>query len=438
MDAERLDRIAVEGYEYFYPMVLMEVTRKLAGNRQAITKPGYGPPNQFSHFREFPPGDFKEVVRPNFDTLYSMAWLDLTNGPQVISITEPVDRYFMLPLLDMWTDVFALIGTRTSGGDTADYAIVPDGWEGDLPAGMFEIDAPTPYVWIIGRTQTNGPSDYEAVHRIQDGFRVTPLSDRAKAGGTDRASGPDLDLNTPPKEYVNSMSGVEFFTYATELLGFYPPHVTDQPMIARLRYLGIEPGQPFDAERADRAAVAAIEQAPKTALAQMNAVIPTVTPIVDGWSSRRSGIGVYGTDYLYRAVIAMIGLGANLAEDAIYPLLITDEDGEPPTGEHDYVLHFDADSLPPVDAFWSVTMYDGDGYTVPNPLGRYAIGDRDALEFGEDGSLDIYISRSSPGPRFESNWLPATEGPLGITMRLYNPRPEILDGRWNPPPLRKK
>lgn len=438
MDATSLNRIAVEGYQYFYPLVLMDVTRKVTTNIPANTRPGFGPPNRFSHHREFPPGDFKEVVRPNFDTLYSIAWLDLTDQPQIVSVTKPVDRYFLLPLMDMWTDVFAVIGTRTTGGAKADYAIVPPGWEGTVPDGMTRIDAPTPYVWIIGRTQTNGPSDYDAVHRVQDGFRISSLSDSPEPGTIDHEPDPDVDMTTPPMEQVHAMSGAEFFTHATQLLELHPPHMTDQPIMARLRHLGMSPGETFDVEKTDPGATTAIQQAPKTALAQMNAVVPTINPIVNGWSIGRSGMGVYGTDYLYRALIAMVGLGANLAEDAIYPLLTTDAAGDQPTGEHDYVLHFEADQIPPVDAFWSVTMYDRDGYTVPNQIDRYAIGDRDDLTFEADGSLDIYIGQTNPGPELQSNWLPAPGGPLGITMRLYNPRPEILDGRWNPPPLHKR
>jgi hypothetical protein len=165
----------------------------------------------------------------------------------------------------------------------------------------------------------------------------------------------------------------------------------------------------------------------------MQAALPKLNPVVNGWSIGRSNMGVYGTNYLYRAVIAMVGLGANLVEDAVYPLLLHDGSGDEPVGDHNYVLHFDADQLPPVDAFWSVTMYDAEGFPVPNPLDRYALGDGDPLNYNDDGSLDLYIGHESPGTDREPNWLPAPLGPLGVTLRLYAPRPEILDGRWNPP-----
>jgi hypothetical protein len=430
--SNELDRIAVEAYQYLYPMVLMEITRGVSTGSPAGVKPGVGPANAFSHMRAFPPGDFKDVVRPNFDTLYSMAWLDLSDGPLVLSLTRPVDRYFMLPMLDMWTDVFAVVGTRTTGGAVADYAIVPPDWDGTLPEGMERINAPTPHVWIIGRTQANGADDFEAVNAIQDGFRLSPLSTWPDRLEEPLPGDPDVDLETPPLEQVNGMSGEAFFALATDLLALYPPHRTDQPILARMRRLGIEPGRPLPGGEAGDA----IAKAPAVGLERMQAAILTSAPIVDGWTFRRSGVGVFGTDYLFRATVAMVGLGANLPEDAVYPLVVVDANGEPPVGDRDYVLHFEADELPPVDAFWSVTMYDADGFTVPNELDRYALGDRNPLRYGDDGSLDLLISQTDPGDDRRPNWLPAAAGPLGLTMRLYSPRPEVLDGRWNAPPLR--
>ncbi|MDN4482312.1 DUF1254 domain-containing protein [Demequina lignilytica] len=429
-----LARIAVEGFQYFYPLVLMDVTRRVATSLPAGVRHGFAPPDTFAHARAFPPGDFREVVRPNFDTLYSTAWLDLRDGPQVVSIAAPIERYFMLPLLDLWSDVFAVIGSRTTGGAPADYAIVPPGWPGEVPDGMVRIDAPTAWVWVLGRTRTDGIADYPRVHAIQDGLAIRPLRG-ATAGGV--APGDDPGVRTSPMDHVAAMTGEEFFRIAADLLADNPPHLTDQPMVARLRALGIVPGRPFDAGAASPEAREAISAAPRAGLAAMAAAVTGLAQASNGWSIRRSGIGVYGTDYLFRAMIAMIGLGANLAEDAVYPMLLVDEAGTPPVGEVDHVLHFDSSELPPADAFWSVTMYDGTGFPVPNALERYALGDRDPLTYGADGSLDIWIGRESPGPERDSNWLPAPAGPLGLTLRLYGPRPEVLDGRWSPPPLRR-
>ena len=172
--------IGVDAYLYLYPLIMMDVSRRQMTNIEAGKMIGRGPMNTFSNIRTFPPADFREVVRPNFDTLYSISWLDLTAEPVIVSVPDTLGRYYLLPLLDMWTDVFAVPGKRTTGTAAADFAIVPPGWNGTLPAGVGRINSPTPYVWVIGRTQTNGPADYAAVHKVQDGFKVTLLSDWAR------------------------------------------------------------------------------------------------------------------------------------------------------------------------------------------------------------------------------------------------------------------
>ncbi|MCH7584695.1 MAG: DUF1254 domain-containing protein [Acidobacteria bacterium] len=429
-------QIAEEAYLFLFPLVLMDVTRKVATNFPIGVRPGFGPPNAFSHMKEFPPGDFKEVVRPNFDTLYSIVFLDLTQEPMVVSVPDTDGRYYMLPMMDMWTDVFAVPGSRTTGTGAGHFAVVPQGWDGHLPDGTTRIEAPTPYVWIIGRTQTNGPADYEAVHHIQHGFTVTPLSrwpgSPTEVGGS---LDPSVDMETPPLDQVNSMGGLDFFAYAAELMTLHPPHLTDQPIIARMARFGIEAGRPLDVGALPQAVRAALEGVPGSAQETMQSALPRLNPVVNGWTIGRSNMGVYGSNYLTRAVIARIGLGANLPEDAIYPVMLRDGSGDEPVGENNYVLHFDADQLPPVDAFWSITMYDAEGFPAPNPLDRYALGDRDPLDYNDDGSLDVYIGHESPGADLEPNWLPAPPGPLGVTMRLYAPLPEVLDGRWDPPPV---
>ena len=438
MEQLEQNQIAEEAYLFLYPLVLMDITRRVGTNVPLGVKPGLGPANVFSHMTEFPPGDFKEVVRPNFDTLYSIVFLDLTDEPMVVSAPDTDGRYYMLPMMDMWTDVFAAPGSRTTGTGAAHFAVVPQGWDDAVPDGTTRIDAPTPYVWIIGRTQTNGPADYEAVHQTQSGFVATPLSRWPGAPLEVEASvDGSVDMDTAPLDQVNSMSGLDFFSYAAELMQFHPPHVTDQPIIARMARLGIDAGKPLDGDALSQEVRDAVEGAPRSGQETMRSALPRLNPVVNGWSIGRSNMGVYGTNYLFRAVIAMVGLGANLAEDAVYPLLLLDSSGDEPVGDHNYVLHFDADRLPPVDAFWSVTMYDGEGFPVLNPLERYALGDRDPLNYNDDGSLDLYIGHKSPDVERVPNWLPAPLGPLGVTMRLYGPRPVILDGRWDPPPLKR-
>lgn len=433
-DAAFFGRVAEEAYLYLFPLILMNVTRRVTGSVPAGVKPGFGPMNLFTHMRAFPPGDFKEVVRPNFDTLYSILWFDLREEPVVVSAPDTGGRYYMLPMLDMWTDVFAVVGSRTTGTAKGHYALIGPGWSGNLPSGPVPIESPTPFGWIIGRTQTNGPSDYEAVHAIQDGYLATPLSAFPGEVRPDASPFSDVDTTTPPLDQVMSMGIVEFLSYGAELMGLHPPHLTDQPILARMARLGLSPGESFTP---DPGLTDMIRHAPKAAQQQMIDFQPKSSPVFNGWSSPTFGMGVYGTDYLRRATVAKVGLGANLPEDAIYPVLYYDEHGEVPDGANSYVLHFEADALPPADAFWSVTMYDGEGFPVPNDLDRYALGDRDPLVYNGDGSLDIYIQHGDPAGERTSNWLPAPRGPLGVTMRLYSPRSAALQGVWVPPPIRR-
>jgi hypothetical protein len=430
--------IGIEAYTYLYPLVIMDVTRKVTTNYPPNSKPGMGPMNTFHHMRTFPPASFREVVRPNFDTLYSVAWLDLTQEPLIVSAPDTGGRYYLLPMLDMWTDVFAVPGKRTSGTKPASWAVVGPNWSGSLPSGVKRIDAPTAYVWTVGRTQTNSPEDYAAVNRIQDGFKITPLSQWGRTPQPVAANiDSSVDMKTPPMEQVNKMSATEYFSYGAKLMELHPPHITDWSVLARMKRIGLEPGRSFDLGRADSAVRSALERAASDALKNMQRKVPTLAPVVNGWQMNRSSMGVYGNDYLKRAIIAMIGLGANPPEDAIYPICIADADGKPLNARNDYVLHFDKNKLPPVGAFWSLTMYDAEGYQVANSVDRFAIGDRDKLKFNADGSLDIYIQNESPGKEKKSNWLPAPEsGAISPTMRLYAPKAEVIDGRWNPPPLR--
>jgi len=439
LTAAEAKAIAVEAYVYTYPLAMMDATRRLMTNVPPGVKPGLGPANAFHHFRAYPTADFREVVRPNFDTLYSSAWLDLTKEPMVISIPDSGGRYYLAPLMDMWTDAYAVPGKRTSGTAAASYAVVPPGWSGTLPAGVGRIDSPTVYNWLIGRTQTNGTADYAAVHAFQDGFKTTPLSQWGKpaAAPAPFVSDPTVDMKTTPPNQVDGMTGDKYFAYVAELMKLHEPHATDWSTVARLKRLGIVPGQSFDIGKADPVVRQALLDAPKAAQALIKQTTPNIAKVANGWQMLTDTMGVYGNSYLKRAVVAVIGLGANQVDDAIYPMNVADADGKPMDGNNDYVLHFSKAELPPVDAFWSITMYDGDGYQAANPLNRFAIGDRDPLKYNADGSLDIYMQNASPGKDKESNWLPAPKGPLGITMRLYAPKPEVADGRWVPPAIKR-
>lgn len=439
VSADEAYQIGVEAYHYFYPLISMEVTRRLTTNVPAGDRPGMGPMNAFHHMRAYPDANFREVVRPNFDTLYSSAWLDLTKEPMIISAPDTHGRYYLLPMLDMWSDVFAAPGSRTTGTGAGTFGVVPPGWAGTLPDGVERIDAPTSYVWIIGRTQTNGPADYDAVHTIQDGYTITPLS---QWGGSPKVSevviDPNVDMKTPPLVQVNTMPASRYFSYGAELMKHNPPHLTDWSLVSRMARIGLVPGRTFDFEGAPAEVRQALERAVQDGLKALQATAGSLGRVSNGWQVRTDTMGVYGNSYMARAAVAMVGLGANVPEDAIYPVCVHDADGKPLTGEQKYVIRFAKNELPPVGAFWSITMYDADGFQVANEINRFAIGDRDKLQYNEDGSLEIYIQHEAPSKKQISNWLPSpAKGVLGVTMRLYAPRPEALDGRWTPPAVRR-
>jgi hypothetical protein len=425
--------IGVDAYLYFYPLVTMELTRKQLINLPRGSGIG-GPMNEFVNVPAFPPAEMKAVVRPNFDTLYSSGWLDLTKEPMIVSAPDTGGRYYLLPMLDMWSDVFASPGWRTTGTGAGDFLIAPPGWTGTVPSGVTRIAAPTPHVWIIGRTKTDGPPDYAAVHKVQAGYKITPLSGWGKPPVPVEAKiDPTVDVKTPPKVQVDSMSAAKYFAYAAELLKLHPPHSTDQPMVAQLKRIGIEPGKSFDLEKVDPAVRKALEDAPEAGQSLMDWKVRTLARVANGWSMNTDTMGVYGNYYLKRAIVAQLGLGANLPEDAIYPLNLADDTGKPLDGANRYRVRFEKGAAPPVDAFWSITLYDAEGFQVANALNRFAVSSWMPFRTNADGSLDIYIQNASPGPRNEANWLPAPKGSFNLTMRLYAPKSDALTGRWNPP-----
>lgn len=438
VSAQEVHEIGVEAYLYLYPIVTMDLTRRQLTNAGADALPTYAPMNAFSNLPAYPPPDMKTIVRPNFDTLYSSAWLDLTREPLVISVPDTHGRYYLLPMLDMWTDVFASPGWRTTGTQAGTFLLTSPGWRGRTPDGMTRINAPTPYVWIIGRIQTNGPTDYDAVHAIQGGLRIMPLSGWGGPPLTPtEAYDPSVDMKTPPKARVDSMAADQFFGYAAEILKLQPSHLTDQPIIARMQRIGLVPGRSFNLDAAPPAIRDALETAPKDAQALMAWKLKTLANVVNGWSMNTDTMGVYGNYYLKRAIVAQAGLGANLPEDAIYPFNLADNTGQPLNGANTYTIHFDKGATPPVEAFWSLTLYDNDGYQVPNDLNRFAVSSWMPLTYNADGSLDLFIQNADPGGEKTANWLPAPKGPFNVMLRLYAPRSEALTGKWAPPPVTK-
>ena len=313
---------------------------------------------------------------------------------------------------------------------------MPPGWTGEVPSGVDRIDSPTPYVWIIVRTETRGPSDYPAVHAIQDGYSIVPL---ANWGGEAPPARPvvdeSIDLATAPLFQANAMSASDFFAYGMRLLALHPPHLSDWSLVEQMRRIGLVPNAAFDSLDAEVRSV--LEDVPKAAHQAMQEAIPRLANVVNGWQMNIDTMGVYGNFYMKRAIITSLGLGSNAAEDAVYPILLADADGNAVNGDNDYIVHFDADGLPPVRSFWSATIYDADGFQVGNEIDRFALGDRDPLRYNDDGSLDLYVQHENPGQDKYANWLPTARGPFGICMRLYLPTARVLHGTWAPPPVRK-
>jgi hypothetical protein len=430
---EEAFQIGVDAYIYGYPLVLMDVTRQVATATPKVTD-RRAPVNQFRHNRAFPDHTFTTVVSPNADTLYSIAWLDLAKEPMVLSVPDTGKRYYLMQFLDAWTNVFAAPGSRTTGNGKGDFAITGPGWKGKLPPGVLEIKAPTNMVWLIGRTQTNGKDDYAAVHALQRQYKLTPLS----AFGTnyvlpDNAPvDPNVDLKTPPVAQVAQMDAATFFGRLARLMKDNPPAAADAEFVKKLAVIGMVVGKDFD--KAQDATIAqALEQGVREGRAKLLAA--TMQPkgkALNGWTLMED-LGRYGTNYLHRATVAALALGANLAEDAVYLRTTVDAAAQPLTGGNRYVLHFARDQTPSVNAFWSVTMYNSKQFFVENGLGRYALGDRDKLTFNPDGSLDIYVQNESPGKDKQANWLPAPKEEFNLILRLYWPKKEALGGGWQPP-----
>jgi hypothetical protein len=357
-----IQEIGVEAVVYGLPLVVMDSTMRVSTNVPGPQPNAHAPVNQFGNMSKYPSASDHTVVRMNIDTLYSWAWLDLSEEPIVLSVPDTSGRYYMMPMLDAWTNVFSSPGTRTTGDKAGNFAVTGPGWKGTLPEGVKEIKSPTSIAWIIGRTQTNGP---------------------------------------------------------------------------KLATIGIVPGQDFDPSKLEPAVAKELEQSVQLAVEQLQAAGKKWGKPVNGWNVPPMNVGAFGTDYGFRAVVTFIGLGANLPADAIYPFAFVDGDGKPFSGANRYVVHFDKGQTPPANAFWSLTMYDAQGFPVENPINRYTISSWMPLIYNPDGSLDVYVQKDSPGKDKESNWLPASGGEFDITMRVYHPKPAMLESTWSPPPVKR-
>jgi hypothetical protein len=431
--------IGVEAYIYGYPLVTMEYTRRVMTN-VGIPKDNHAPMGMFYNAKTYPDASFRDVTAPNADTLYSTAWLDLAKEPYVLSLPDEGDRYFLVPMLDAWTNVFQVPGKRTTGDKAQKYLISGPGWSGKVPAGVTEYKSPTNLVWILARTYCTGtPEDYKAVHALQAQYKLVPLSSYGQVtvpppGKVD----PTIDTKTPVRDQVNKLDAGAYFSLMASLMKGNPPAKEDAPMVARMAKIGLVPGKDFDISKIDPAITKVLQDVPKLAVPKIAGHFKSAGKLANGWVFTTNA-GTYGTDYLQRATITYFGLGANRPQDAVYPTSEFDADGKPYSGANKYVMRFPKGQTPPVDGFWSVTMYNGDYFFVANPLNKYTVSPRNALKYNDDGSLDIYIQNESPGKDKEANWLPAPKEKFVLMMRLYWPKekaPSIIDGTWTPPPVK--
>ena len=427
--------LAQEAWVFGMPVVYIE---KQIDTTTHVSKPEgpYAPINQFVHYREFPDASKQTVVGLNVDTLYSFAMLDLSQGPMILSIPEMGNRYWLMQFIDAWNNVPHAPGSRTVGGKGGNFAIVGPNWSGTLPAGLTELRVPTNLLMIGGRTYAGGKDDYAAVHALQDQYKLVPLSEWGKSyippANVPLKSG--VDSKTPVTTQVLAMSPETFFGRLNALLATNPPEPADPATMARIARLGIAPGASFSMARFSPEVRKAIEEG--IAAGQKVMREAKLGKDVNGWEITLD-MGRYGTNYPYRAAWTFIGVGGNLAEDAVYPVASKDGQGQTLNGANKYFLRFAKGELPPVNAFWSATMYDAGSFLVPNAINRYSLGNRSGMKFGDDGSLTIYIQSETPGEDKAANWLPAPKDAFKIALRLYAPKKEVADGTWSPPPIQR-
>jgi hypothetical protein len=440
VDINEAREVGIATVIYGLPLVMMDLTMRSSTNVET-PKFGGAPVNQFGNMRAFPTAAFKQVVRANVDTLYSSAFLDLSVEPLVLSVPDEHGRYYLLPMFDAWTNVFATPGKRTMGSHAHDFLITGPEWKGASPPQLTVLRSPTNIVWILGRTQTNGPDDYPVVHAIQDQYQLVPLSKFGKPyspplGKVDLT----IDHKTPPVERLRTMSTQDFFNSLARLMKSNPPAAADAPMLEKLAGIGLLPGQPFDLDNVDPLIRKELEGSVSLALQRLQGAMKQFGKAVNGWRIPQMNLGAYGTEYIERAIIALIAFGANLPADAIYPTAFVDADGKALNGANRYVLHFDKNQSPPVNAFWSVTLYGADSFFVSNTIDRYAISSWMPLKYSADGSLDIYIQKEPADGDKRSNWLPSGDADFNLTLRMYWPKesaPSIFDGSWTPPGVQR-
>jgi hypothetical protein len=437
LNEEEAFQLGVSAYIYGYPLLVMDSLRRVTTN-VAVPQGTLAPLGQFGHHRSFPGSSDRTIAGASVDTLYSLAWLDLSRGPYVLHVPDADNRFYMMPILDGWTEVIGNPGTRTTGGKAGDYAITGPQWTGAVPAEVEQLTSGTNMVLLVGRTYSSGTAqDYEAVHALQDQYTLVPLSmfgnpsPRLDEGVVDSS----IDMTTPPRDQIDNLGAAEFFARFSRLLKDNPPTLQDAPMVEILNRLGLVGD--FDMSNMSSTVAQGLSRVPETARKEILGQYARQRQ-ANGWMVS-TGSGHYGTDYLQRALVAYIGVGGNLPADAFYPIARFDGDGKVLNGASRYVMRLTQADVPPIhpQGFWSVTMYDSEYFLVANSINRSSLSSRDKFQENPDGSADLYIQNEFPGADKQANWLPAPEGEFILMLRLYWPTDEAVDGTWAPPPVRR-
>ena len=414
-----------DAYVYAFPLVLMDATETSATNtEEAVSEKA--PVNQFIHSVALADAQFRTVVTPNVDTIYSQVWYDLSEEPMVYELPE-TDRFCKVQVLDGWTNTAAVLDKAGA------YAITLSTWEGELPEGVTRIDVPTSMAWSITRIVLSGEEDLPNVYAIQEKMKLMPLSDYISGDTYEPPKGSYSEENDYiPVDKVLSMDPVTFFNKANELMVKNSPAAADKEMLEKIAVVNIGPGMEFDIS----VLTGDVAENWKTMLTEIRLKLikegQKFSKKLGQWDYFGEPIGDFNTEYVYRALVALAGLGANTVEVALYPKIEQDADGNTLTGEKSYLLHFE--SYPQVleGGFWSVTAYGDDDFLIDNPIDRYCINDRSGLKANDDGSVDIILSEDAP--ENSTNWLPVGDGGFHLYMRIYTPDMDALE-TWTAPTI---
>ena len=414
-----------DAYVYAFPLVLMDATETSATNtEEAATEKA--PVNQFIHSVALADAQFRTVVTPNVDTIYSQVWYDLSEEPMVYELPK-TDRFCKVQVLDGWTNTAAVLDKAGA------YAITLSTWEGKLPEGVTRIDVPTSMAWSITRIVLSGEEDLPNVYAIQEKMKLMPLSDYISGDTYEPPRGSYSEENDYiPVDKVLSMDPITFFNKANELMVKNSPTAADKEMLEKIAAVNIGPGMEFDIS----VLTGDVAENWKTMLTEIQLKLikegQKFSKKLGQWDYFGEPIGDFNTEYAYRALVALAGLGANTVEVALYPKIEQDADGNTLTGEKSYILHFE--SYPQVleGGFWSVTAYGDDDFLIDNPINRYCINDRSGLQANDDGSVDVILSEDAP--KDTTNWLPVGAGGFHLFMRIYTPDMEALE-TWMAPTI---